>query len=308
MSHEPDQPAPAPPPPKGPESAPAAPAPPEAQDPIEPLFVPAPSDPWAHRRVEPRPLALVWTLYLLGACAITLGTLMYSGVFGPDVCRPVTRQLLALVAMGLCVMWPMIRLSQAASLAHPARALVRDAAVLIAPAQMLVWPQGFAWLSAWPWSVVAALSAWMLVWPMLVAGLLAVAASSAAVGRPGRTTLTPTQHAGRAALMLGFLALALAGPPLAKAALHAAGVHPAPTPRAVGADSAGDLSWLASPVFGVFELARERPERLGSAGVAPAHWTAIASVAAAGLLVWIAALWRLGRAPSGQLAPGPGPA
>lgn len=295
-------------------NAPAEPRPAAEVDPVEPLFQPPTDDPWAHRRVEPRPLALVWTLYLLGACALTLGSLIYSGVFGPDVCRPATRQLLALVAMGLCVMWPMLRLSQAVPAARPGRGVLRDYLVLVGPGQMLVWPQGFAWLSAWPWSVIAALALWMLVWPLLVGGLLALACSSPAVGQPAQTKLRGAQHMGRAGLMLGFLALSLAGPPLAKAALHALGVHPAPTPRFAGADSAGDLSWLASPVFGVFELTRERPEQIGSAGIGPPHWYALASVWIAAGVVWALAGWRLtrpARAPTGTsppLAPRPPPA
>lgn len=259
--------------------------PPPAEE-IEPLLAREGPDPWAHRRAEPRPLALLWSIYLLVACLLTLGSAVRGGIVGPDVCRPATRLLLAMVGIGLAVFWPLVRLSQARPGASPVAAAARDALVLVVPVQLLIWPHVFPWLCAWPLSVVAALSAWSVAWGSLVGGLLALALARLAA----EPSSTPS-HLTRAVWMGGFLALALAGPPLARLAMTLFGVGPVAAPVLPGPSPASDATWLASPVFAVFELARERPERVGAAAILPGHWIGLAAVLILALPLWAAA-WR----------------
>lgn len=266
---------------------------------VEPRLVRAAPDPWAHRRAEPRPLALLWTLYLLGACILTLGPLIRGGLVGPDVCRPATRLLLAIVGIGMGVVWPLIRLSQARAGPAPVKETVKDLLVLVAPVQLLIWPHLFHWLSAWPIKVVAALSGWSLAWGALVGGVLALALSILS----RRPTRGPS-HVARTVWMGGFLALALAGPPLVRAVMTLVGGSVAAVPVHPGSSPASDPTWLASPVFAVFELAAERPERVGGAGVPQSSWGWLAVVAALAVLAWAAAA-RVARGRPAPLAPGP---
>jgi len=248
---------------------------------VEPLLARPAPDPWAHRRAEPRPLALLWTLYLLGACLLTLGTLIRGGVVGPDVCRPATRLLLAIVGIGLAVVWPLVRLSQVRPAGSTLAATLKDALVLVLPVQLLIWPHAFHWLSAWPMEVIAALSAWSVAWAALVGGTLAAALAHLAGKR--------ASHLARVLWMALFLAIALGGPPLVRWAttLTGASIHAGPV--LPGRSPASDPTWLASPVFAVFELARERPEQVGGAASPDSHWGGLGAVAALAVGAWVAA-------------------
>jgi hypothetical protein len=250
---------------------------------VEPLLAREGPDPWAHRRAEPRPLALLWSMYLLAACLMTLGAAVRGGIVGPDICRPATRLLLAIVGIGLAVVWPMIRLSQTRPGASPVAGAARDALVLVAPVQLLIWPHLFPWLCGWPLPVVAALAAWSIAWATLVGGLLALALVRIA-SDPSRHG---PSHLSRGVWMGLFLVVALAGPPLSRLVITLAGATVIPGPVLPGSTPAGDVTWLASPVFAVFELARERPEHVGGAHVPLSNWLVLAAVGALGLVAWV---------------------
>lgn len=136
---------------------------------------PEPADPWAHRRGEPRVFAFFWTLYVLLAVA---GSVTWVARFAPVTAgsyAPAARIMLVVVAIGATVLWPMTRLCQASPGRGAVRHVLADAAVLLIPLQMILWPLIF--LASWPARTVAALAALCVVWIMLIGGILAHALS-----------------------------------------------------------------------------------------------------------------------------------
>ena len=202
--------------PAGPEPAPAPveyaapPAPTEPGPPPPPADPRAPADRWAHRRAEPRPLAFVWTMFLAVASGVTLATLVAQGATGHDVYRPSARGLFALIAFGLTVLWPMLRLSQAPPDEPAGHSVAKDLTVLLAPVQAILWPQAMIFLANWPMRVVGACALLLAAWSVLSGAVLALAMDHLGAverARPGR----PTGKL-RAAWTLVFIALVSLGP------------------------------------------------------------------------------------------------
>src|SRR5262245_41002258 len=124
------------------DAAPASPAPPvPAID-----FTAAPSDPWAHRRGEPRTLAALWLLFLFAATILSVGAVGLFGLVSTDVYRPAARVMLEIVTIGVVVLWPMVRLSQEAP-KFPLRAMLGDCLVILLPTQAVIWPQALTWMA-----------------------------------------------------------------------------------------------------------------------------------------------------------------
>lgn len=276
MTDQPGEPAPL-------EPAPDTPAPPLFQaDP--PPTRPRRPDPWAHRRGEPRVFAFLWTLFLFAATAATFLTALSTGQTGPDVMRPATRALFAIVAGGIVVLWPMVRLSQIPD-RHPLSGCIQDLVVILVPVQAVVWPQWFGWLGRWPLAVVASVSCLLVAWGFLSGGFLALAQVERQRRRPRPG---PTE----AWWMLLILLVGLGG--------AAAALAPATTGSAGPADFRPQ--WMLSPVTAIYELTRDRAYTGASAAVGPGHWLAIAAVLAASLPAWaLAALRSRGMKPPGGL-------
>lgn len=258
--------------------------PPAAPAPAAPVFPPDPAppprprarrpDPWAHRRGEPRIFAFLWTVFLFSATAATFLAALSSGQATPDVMRPATRALFAIVAMGIVILWPMVRLSQTPD-RHPLAGCTQDLVVMLVPAQAVIWPQWLGWLGRWSLDVVGSVSLLLGAWGLLAGGLLALAQAgrwrAIARGEPARGGWSG------AGWMLFFMLLGLAG------TLGALG------PEAPGSVSPVRIGWMFSPITGVYELTRDRSWTGMSAAVRPGHWWAISITAAAGLPGWIAA-------------------
>lgn len=242
------------------------------------------ADRWAHRRGEPRIFAFIWTLFLFTATATIFVFAFSSGTASPEVIRPATRLLLAVMMAGIVLVWPLIRLSQAVD-RHPVTGVVQDLVVVLIPAQAVVWPQWFTWLGKWPFSVIAAVSALSVAWALLAGAMLSLAHSShlaAAVrAAPDRAVRWPA-----GVWMLAFVALGLAGasPLLLGDIGSPAATDPVPAPFRA--------AWMCSPISAVYELTRDRAWSGVNAAVEPAHWRAIGWVAAASLPLWLAALIR----------------
>ncbi len=148
--------------------------------------------------------AFLWTIYLLMAA---MGVLMWmarpaGGTLGEY--RPAARALLTLVALGVAVAWPLVRLSQRMPSQPGWRVFAVDVLVVGVPVQFVLWP--LALLAGWPLDVVSAVSLLMAVWTVLVGGMLAFALPGERLGHLGRGTL------GRGPWMLVVLAHFLAGP------------------------------------------------------------------------------------------------
>lgn len=267
-----------------PEPAPASAA--EALVPLPPhaamdddLVLLVPRDRWAHRRGEPRVFAFLWTVYLFAATAITLAQVGTTGVITVELYRPGARQLLIWVAVGVAVLWPMIRLSQSPP-PRPVSAAIKDIIVLLVPAQAVIWPQW--WLAAWPLAPVLAVAATLAAWASLLGAFLAAAGSVGAADGFGRDRRAP--RAGTWAWMLAVL-LVTVGAPLG--VVLAGGLPPGgQAPPLV------DARWMISPMTAVYEITRDRSYAGESALAAPAHWWAIAATGALSIPLWGVALVR----------------
>jgi hypothetical protein len=125
-------------------------------------------DPWAHRRGEPRLFALLWSLYLFGAALTTVMQIPVLGASEIRFVRSHGQMLLLLIAIGLTLLWPLVRLSQARP-RRPAIASLIDLVALLAPVQAVIWP--LKWLGNWSWEVTAGVNLLLVSWTFLVGAL-----------------------------------------------------------------------------------------------------------------------------------------
>lgn len=128
------------------------------------------NDRWAHRRGEPRVLALLWSVYLFGAAISTVMRIPVLGMTDLRFVQNASRMLLLLIAVGLVVLWPMVRLSQAPP-RRPLLATALDLLLLNATLQAVVWP--LTWLGKWPLAVTGGVALTLLTWSLLVGGVVA---------------------------------------------------------------------------------------------------------------------------------------
>ena len=135
-------------------------------------------------------LVLSWTLALGFGTPVEASSASYT---------PGVRVMLISVAIGLMIGWPLLRLSQPAT-SMPMTQTILDVVVLLALLQVVIWPLRLVT----PWTPVrtAALDATLVAWTLLVGALVASAVGSP---RPGLRNI----------VMLGCLAICLAGPALA---------------------------------------------------------------------------------------------
>lgn len=169
----------------------------------------------------PLPRAL-FTLALLWGLAAFVATVGIRAPLQPasEAYEQPVRALLALLAVGLVLLWPLARLAGAAASREPGRVLL-DLAVLVILLQGGYWPLHL--VTGWTLERAAAID-------LLLTGWAAAAGAGIALG-------AGTGAAMRAALAV--MAVAAAGP-----ALGALGI-PAPWPLLAGPFAA--LAWLATP-------------------------------------------------------------
>ena len=225
---------------------------------------------WSHRRGEPRVLALLWMIYLMGATVVMFASMTQAHTISYSIARPAAKTMLVIVTIGFSVLWPMIRLSQQ----HPKSGHVwfalRDVIVLFLPLQAILWPLATRVLSQWPLSVVLALDLLCLCWLLLLAGVLSMGMRSIAY------TDTPLNRS----IWMGVVLIMVLAAPVA-ALLGPVGVP-------IGVD-APRVGWVLSPISGVVELLRDR-EALGiSAKVFPEQIRMILAVGCVGLALMLIA-------------------
>lgn len=155
-------------------------------------------DRWAHRRGEPRMFAFLWTMYLLVATVLAFAYVGPTGTITVEAYRPVARGLVLSGVLGVCVLWPMVRLSQLTPRGDSRWWTIKDWLVVVLPLQAVVLPQSF--LAGWPLERLLALSGVIGGWGLVVSGLLWAALNGApSAGR-------------RAAWMAMMIVLVVAGP------------------------------------------------------------------------------------------------
>lgn len=245
------------------------------EEPAETMSLASAADPWAHRRGEPRVFAFFWTFYVLLAVAGSLTWVARYTAITASSYGPAARIMLVVVAVGMIVLWPMTRLSQASPTVHPALAAFADFFVMQAPVQIIVWP--LIVLANWPSDIVIGLAAMFAAWGVLVGGLVALALA----GREIRHARDARVY-GRTGWMAVALALGF-GAVLVQGTLMAAGV-PAPP-------------WLlmSSPVTAIPALTGHGLTG-PSAPVSQAQWQAIVGTLSLAVLLWAASIARYGLA------------
>jgi hypothetical protein len=223
------------------------------------------ADRWAHRRGEPRTFAAAWIFFLVAATTVSIGTVGLFGLVSTDVYRPAAKVMLMIVAAGVVLLWPMVRLSQEAP-AKPLRSIGVDLIILIMPVQAVVWPQSLSWMAAWPVEVAGALAALIAAWAVLVGGMIATYLGTVERG---------VNRAGGPWLMMAVIILVVTVGPLIVAL----------NPRiAAGPDV---QAWLmSSPLTGVFNLTRDRSWSGMSAFVDGRQWSEILITGSLGLVTW----------------------
>lgn len=248
---------------------------------------------WSHRRGEPRVLALLWTCYLLAVGALMFVAGASGGTISNATYRPAARLTLVLMAVGLVVLWPAVRLCQVVPPEGGRRAVVRDLVVLLLPAQALIWPQ--IWLAQWSVATVAALSAMLAVWAGLLGGVLAIALGcKAKTGRRshGEIPTAPVPSLGGSARVWWMIVVLVIGLGGAWGGIIETG-HPhwGGQPR---------WGWMLSPMTGVYELTHDRPWLGQRALPTGLHWGMIGGVGTAALVVWIGGMTRCALRHRGQ--------
>jgi len=235
------------------------------------------SDPWAHRRAEPRGLALCWTTYLFLATAVATGSVGLRGAVSIEGMRLAAEMLLVSVGAGVIVLWPMLRLSQDSAPRPGIGWAAADAAAIVIPAQAIIWPQIL--LARWSLDIAVAASATVAAWAIVVSGALAIAFAAR----------RPPIHRGW--WMLLFLALGLAGP-------IASAISPIGSGGLPDSPNAPPTHWsLLSPVSGLHDLARGAATATLGASIDRAQWTMIGSTVIAGGVLWLIANARQRRLP-----------
>lgn len=151
--------------------------PPDQDDypPPEEWLIGAPKDRpdrWAHRRGEPRGFALLWSCYLLGACAVTLFRPAFSLSFDLMHIRTSSRMLVAMLCLGVAVVWPMFRLSQTPP-RNPTKAALVDVLIVLTPCLAIVGSTSI--LTRWHWHASGAMLVAVASWTLLVGGAIALA-------------------------------------------------------------------------------------------------------------------------------------
>ncbi len=247
-----------------------------------------PGDRWAHRRLEPRGLAIIWSafLFFLTITIFAGAPLLQSSA--TEHARFNARLMLQALTVGVVILWPLLRLSQATPIRGFSGGGGRDAGifadllVILAPAQAIIWPQATPLLAGWPRDVVACAACWIGAWALVVGGVLALALRPRSVEdlRAHRPDPRP-----RWAWMLLVIAVTLAG------AMVPLAVKPGPGPAARRGFNA---AWMASPFTGVAEIARDRSWTGKSAQVSRGHWRATGLVALTSSPLWALALAKAG--------------
>ncbi|MEL6330725.1 MAG: hypothetical protein AAFR38_13810 [Planctomycetota bacterium] len=240
-------------------------APPAREPELDIFGKSSPTGDWSHRRGEPRGLLLGWTVYLMAASVVSLGAGAPMMGLDPLSYRPGARKLVVLIAIGLAVLFPVLRLSQHAPPDRRLRSLLRDVLVMIAPPLALLWPQVF--LAGWPVSVVLALTACLLAWTLVAGGIVAL------VYAPGGKSAAARWIAAVAVVVVAF-----GGPAVLAARPSGREARLGPMP-----------GWMLSPITGGYEIVRDRSWSGRPARVDGGHWSAIGMTGGLAGILWLGA-------------------
>jgi hypothetical protein len=238
-------------------------------------------DRWSHRRGEPRGFAVLWMCFLL------ISTLSVFMALGDPVrvtaegYREGARMLVTVIAIGITVMWPMVRLSQVVPVGGGVIVVAKDLVILLVPLQAVLWPQVV--ITGWTVSAVAASDVLLISWALVIGAFLAIALGPGRRIRLGEQKLDPDRKAPRPGLertfwMLALVVAILLGPFLL-IWLQSIG-------RAQS-DDAKLLLRMSSPLTAPWEMLKDRVWTGQHAAVGAAHWRATWMTACLAVSMWI---------------------
>ena len=225
---------------------------------------------WSHRRGEPRVMALLWMIYLMGATVVMFSSMSRAHTISTGITRPAAKTMLILIVVGFSVLYPMLRLSQRHPFSGHVWFTLRDAFVLFVPLQAVIWPQVSSILASWSFPVVASVSLFFGCWMLLIAGVLSLALRSIAFN---------DNALNRGIWMVIMVAIVLAAP-----AAGLLGDIAPPTPL-----DEPRVGWLLSPITGVLELVRDRDATGVGAMVFPEQIRIMIAVGCVGLALLLIA-------------------
>lgn len=225
---------------------------------------------WSHRRGEPRVIALLWMIYLMGATVVMFSTMSRAHSISTGITRPAARTMLVLIVIGFAVLYPMVRLSQRHPLNGHVWFALRDAFVLCIPLQAVLWPQVSAILAHWSFAVVGGLSLFIACWMVMIAGVMALAMRSVA----------HNDNAINRGVWMGIVVLIVCAAPIVGLISQITPPASMDQPR---------VGWLLSPLTGVLEIARDRDGLGVAARVYPEHIRMSIAIGCVGLALLLIA-------------------
>lgn len=235
-------------------------------------------DRWAHRRAEPRTLAFLWAMYILVAGLLTVGVLLFRGpwaLLDKGVYQYAARTMLLCVAIGLAILWPMVRLSQSVSLRErPGSAIFKDLLVLLPPTQAVVWAQAAA-RAGWAVDLIGAMALSLAVWPMLVGAGMAMLLRP----RPGQY---PSQVYDPGTVFVGAL-----GPGGVARSFAMAGIVLTALLPLIALRTGPGWATMFSPVSAVIDLSQSRDVGPGSSSVDHARWMVLLAQTGTAAVLWL---------------------
>jgi len=218
-------------------------------------------------------------MYVLAAGLSTIGVLLVRGpwaLLDESVYQYAARVMLLCVAIGLAILWPLVRLSQSVPTREsPAAALLKDLLVLLPPTQAVVWAQAAA-RAGWAIDLIGAMALSLFAWPMLMAAALAFVLRPKADPRDdemfdhGTVFVGARGPSGMArTVAMGMIVLAVAAPLLA--------LRTGP-----------GWATMLSPVSAVLDLGRPREVGPDAASVVGGRWTVLLVQLGVAFVVWTA--------------------
>lgn len=203
----------------------------------------------------PRGLVILASLWIFASWALTIG-------LRPPVAAslasfmPGVRLMMASLAVGLCVAWPLLRLSGPRE-RWPVLRVSVDLLTLAALFHVVIWPLRLA--TPWPPSRLALMDAILFAWLAITAAVLTVALA----GSAAKT---------RVAAMAACIGIAVIGLPM-RLLTATTGMEAPP-------------AWLQGPVMATLTLGGEPGEV-----TEPGGWAGVAVLAGAAAAAWTAAWW-----------------
>jgi hypothetical protein len=191
----------------------------------------------------PRGLIFVAFAWLVGSWLVAVGVRPPVQPSAESY-EPGVRMLLVCVALGLMVAWPLTRLSQPAS-AYPLRQTMLDLLVLLAMAQVVIWPLRL--VTTWTRERTAAMDATLIAWTLLAGAVVACAIGTRSAG------VRCLAMSACLAMCLGAPVVAWIGLAVGVDAIELADLSPLLSMNALGKGRGSDVStgeWLLIGVLG----------------------------------------------------------